>query len=80
MTAGIVHGEMAATVCMVRYGDHDDAMICGTPAPDRHGMCEHEHHRGGPICDEHAAFSYCRECYSHPEHPHRCLVRFAEDH
>lgn len=63
--------------CIVRFGPGPDAMICGVPAPERQGMCLHEHVRRGPLCDEHAAYCLCRECYLSPSRPHKCLVRFA---
>jgi hypothetical protein len=69
---------MTAQVCMTRYGAEDDAMICGSPAPYREGQCIHEHRRAGPVCGQHAAYSLCRDCYSHPENPHKCVIRFAE--
>jgi hypothetical protein len=51
---------------------------CGEPAPFRRGMCEHEHLREGPCCDQHAAWTFCKPCYDHPVSPHACPVRFED--
>lgn len=69
---------MTPQVCTVTYGTGEDAMICGELAPYREGMCEHEHRRTGPICGEHASYCLCRDCYAHPERPHKCVVAFGE--
>jgi len=64
-----------ATVCLVTYGAGDYPVICGRPASYREGMCVHEHLRTGPLCEQHAAASLCRVCYTDPQQPHHCWIR-----